>query len=47
MVAFTTIALLWEGIYDYIRALLQRRYIMELKRSRFRQRHGEGRGRAA
>ncbi|KAL2160457.1 hypothetical protein VTH06DRAFT_1145 [Thermothelomyces fergusii] len=39
VVAVTTIALLWEGIYEYCRALLQRRDILRLRRSRRRRRN--------
>ncbi|KAK4033168.1 hypothetical protein C8A01DRAFT_19868 [Parachaetomium inaequale] len=39
VVAVTIIALLWEGIYDYFRALLQRRYILRLKKNRSRRRN--------
>ncbi|KAH6625090.1 hypothetical protein B0J18DRAFT_479925 [Chaetomium sp. MPI-SDFR-AT-0129] len=36
--AVVTIALLWEGIYDYVRAVLQQRYILRLKSSRLKRR---------
>ncbi|KAL2142858.1 hypothetical protein VTI28DRAFT_689 [Corynascus sepedonium] len=36
VVIATIIALLWEGIYDYCRALLQRRHIVRLRRNRWR-----------
>lgn len=39
VVAVTAIALLWEGVYNYLKALLQRRYITRLKRNRLRRRH--------
>ncbi|SPQ26160.1 737d3a48-7b95-4302-b682-bdd258f802ba [Thermothielavioides terrestris] len=38
VVIFTTIILLREVIYDYCKALLQRRYILRLKKSRSRRR---------
>ncbi|KAK4167648.1 putative transporter [Cladorrhinum sp. PSN259] len=38
VVVFTILVLLWEPIYDYCRALLQRRYLSELKARSLRRR---------
>ncbi|KAH6841189.1 hypothetical protein B0I37DRAFT_233414 [Chaetomium sp. MPI-CAGE-AT-0009] len=39
LVVFTVTVLLWEGIHDYFRTLLQRRYIVRLRKNRPRKRN--------